>query len=405
MLRCTTVTVTAAVTFCLVCSSLTLAASKKPKQPDKFPPNPLEITVPDPLLPQLRTNQPLTAAQSQKLEADLNELDQQATAQLQASNTVAAFEIWNRELRLRRYLGSLNEVQALSRVGEIAWRQNERKEVQYITARLQTIQKQSSTSNLQLLQALGVAYRQVRSPQLALGVYNQILTAQQGNAAAQTETLKAIGEINLTWFDYTSAAATYEKLLKIATSVGNTQDEITYLQELAYIYKQAQQLEQALKIQNQLAEIYQKQNNLTLLPALKLAIASDYESLAKKNPSLLQEAFKNYQQAYTIAWQSEQYVRASEALQKLIALYRSQGQTEDALQTGEILLQAEEQAQNFYGLMNAYDQIGQIQLEQKNYPQALEAFRKGLEYAQQLKYNEAYFNQQIQKVSANTTIR
>ncbi|MBO3464430.1 hypothetical protein G4P69_38550, partial [Aetokthonos hydrillicola CCALA 1050] len=108
---------------------------------------------------------------------------------------------------------------------------------------------------------------------------------------------------------------------------------------------------------------------------------------------------------YTIAWQSEQYVRASEALQKLIALYRSQGQTEDALQTGEILLQAEEQAQNFYGLMNAYDQIGQIQLEQKNYPQALEAFRKGLEYAQQLKYNEAYFNQQIQKVSANTTIR
>jgi tetratricopeptide (TPR) repeat protein len=388
-----------------VCSSLTLAASKKPKQPDKFPPNPLEITVPDPLLPQLRTNQPLTAAQSQKLEADLNELDQQATAQLQASNTVAAFEIWNRELRLRRYLGSLNEVQALSRVGEIAWRQNERKEVQYITARLQTIQKQSSTSNLQLLQALGVAYRQVRSPQLALGVYNQILTAQQGNAAAQTETLKAIGEINLTWFDYTSAAATYEKLLKIATSVGNTQDEITYLQELAYIYKQAQQLEQALKIQNQLAEIYQKQNNLTLLPALKLAIASDYESLAKKNPSLLQEAFKNYQQAYTIAWQSEQYVRASEALQKLIALYRSQGQTEDALQTGEILLQAEEQAQNFYGLMNAYDQIGQIQLEQKNYPQALEAFRKGLEYAQQLKYNEAYFNQQIQKVSANTTIR
>ena len=119
----------------------------------------------------------------------------------------------------------------------------------------------------------------------------------------------------------------------------------------------------------------------------------------------MQEAFKNYQQAYTSAWQLEQYVRASEALQKLIALYRSQGQTEDALQTTQILVQAEEQAHNFYGLMNAYDQIGQIQLQRKNNPQALEAFRKGLEFAQQLRYNEAYFTQQIQKASANTPIK
>ncbi len=407
MLRYTTVTITATVTFCFLCSSLTLAASKKPKQPDKFAPNPLEITTPDPLLPQTPTKLLLTPAESQKLETALDELNQQAAVQLQAGETEEAFDLWNRELRLRRVLGSLQEVQALSRVGDIAWHQSEHKEVQYITQRLQTIQKQAQLLNPagpQLLPALGEAYQQVRSPKLALQVYDQVLTAQKitGNVAAQIETLKTIGEVNLSWFDYTSAAATYEQLLSLASSKGDYLDKVTYLQELAYIYEQAKQPQQSLKVRNQLAEIYQQENNLTLLPALKLAIASDYESLAQKNPSLLQEAFKNYQQAYTIAWQLQQYVRASEALQKLIALYRSHGQIEDALQTSQILVQTEEQARDFYGLMKAYDQIGQIQLQRKDYPQAQTAFRKGLEFAQQLKYNEAYFTQQIEKASGQT---
>ncbi len=58
MLQRLIVIVTAAILFS---SSLTLAESKKPRQPDKFPPSPLEITTPDPLLPRLPNNkQPLT---------------------------------------------------------------------------------------------------------------------------------------------------------------------------------------------------------------------------------------------------------------------------------------------------------------------------------------------------------
>ena len=408
MLRRLSITITATATFCFLCSSLTLAASKKPKQPNKFPPNPLEITTPDPLIPPSPANVPLTPEESQKLEAALDQLNQQATSQLQAGNKVTAFDIWNRELRLRRFLGPLKEVQALSRVGAIAWRDNERKEVQYITERLLAIQKQAQSKNsadLQLLQALGQAYQQVRSPQLALAVYNQIFAAVRisGDAAAQVETLETIGTVNLSWFDYPAAAATYEQLLKFADSHGDRLSEMKYLQQLAYIYEQAKQPQQSLNVRNKLAEIYQKENNLTQLPALKLAIASDYETLAKQNPSLLQEAFKNYQQAYTTAWQLEQYVRAGEALQKLIALYRSQRQIEAALQTSQILVQTQEQAGDFYALMNAYDQIGQMQLERKDYPQALFAFHKGLEFAQQLKYNETYFTQQLQKASGPTS--
>jgi hypothetical protein len=49
--------------------------------------------------------------------------------------------------------------------------------------------------------------------------------------------------------------------------------------------------------------------------------------------------------------------------------------------------------------MQAYDQIGQLYVERKDFPQALTAFKKGLELAQQLKHEEAYFTGQIQKVS------
>ncbi|MDZ8262635.1 hypothetical protein [Nostoc sp. ChiQUE01b] len=392
----------------LFSNSLTLAESKPPKPPDKFPPSPLEITTPDPLSPRSPKNkQPLTSQERQKLESALDALNQEAAAKLQAGEPIAAFEIWNRELRLRRFLGSLAEVQALSRVGAIAWKQNDAQEVQYITQRLQAIQKQAQSQkktapiDLELWRSLGEAYKNVRSSKLAIEAYDQVLLVvrQQKDQTAVLETLKTIGELHLSWFDYRKAAPIYEELLSLATSLGDRVNEVTYLQQLADIYEQTDQPQQSLNVLNKLAEIYVNENNLTEIPELKLAIASDYESLAKKDPNLLLEAFKNYQEAYTTAWQLKEYVRAGDALQKLIALYRSQGQTEEALQASEILVQIQAQAANFYGMMQAYDQIGQLYLERKEFPQALTAFQQGLKLAQQLKHEEAYFTGQIKKLS------
>jgi tetratricopeptide (TPR) repeat protein len=405
MLRRLIVIVTAAIVFS---SSLTLAQTKKPKLPDKFPPNPLEITTPDPLLPRLpKDKQPLTLQEQQKLQPALDALNQEAAAKLQAGDPVAAFEIWNRELRLRRFLGSLAEVQALSRVGAIAWKQNDGQEVQYITQRLQAIQKQAQSKkttaqvDLELWRSLGQAYQNLRSPKLAVEAYDQVLLVmrEQKNTTAVVENLKTIGELHLSWFDYPKAAPVYEELLALATSQNERVNEVTYLQRLAYIYEQTRQPQQSLNVLNKLVEIYVNENNLIEIPELKLAIASNYESLAKENPNLLLEAFNNYQEAYTTAWQLKEYVRAGEALQKLIALYRSQGQTDEALQVSQILVETESQAANFYGMMQAYDQMGQLYLERKEFPQALTAFKKGLELAQQLKHEEAYFTGQIEKVS------
>jgi tetratricopeptide (TPR) repeat protein len=398
MLQRLIIIVTAAIFFS---SSLTLAETKKPKPPDKFPPSPLEIIKPDPLLPRSPKDE------QQRLEPALDELNQEATAKLQAGDQVTAFEIWNRELRLRRFFGSLAEVQALSRVGAIAWNQKDSQEVLYITERLQAIQNQAQSPkktaeiDLELWRSLGQAYQNLRSPKLALEAYNPVLAVvrQQKDPAALIETLQIIGELHLSWFDYANAARIYEELLSLAASQGERVKEVTYLQQLAEIYAQTQQAQQSLTVLNKLVEIYVNENNLTEIPVLKLAIASDYESLAKKDPNLVIEAFKTYQEAYTTAWQLQEYVRAGEALQKLIALYRSQGQINEALQTSQILVDTQAQAANFYGMMQAYDQIGQLYLERKEYPQALTAFKKGLELAQQLKHEEAYFTEQIKKLS------
>jgi tetratricopeptide (TPR) repeat protein len=384
-------------------STAVLAETKKPQQPNKFPPNPLEITTPDALLPRKPDKQPLTIQEQKELETALDNLNLDAAAKLQVGDKVGAFDTWNREIRLRRYLGSLAEVEALSRVGEIAWRNNERPQVQYITQRLQSIQKPKKSppvTDLELLQALGAAYQKVRSPQLALEVYNQILASvrQQQNSTAEIETLKTIGTIQMGWFDYVKAAATYEELLRLASVRGERVNEVGYLQQLAYIYEQARIPQQTVNARSKLADIYLKDNNIAEIPGLKIAIASDYEKLAKENPLLLQNAFQNYQEAYTTAWEQQQYVRAGEALQRLIALYRSQGQIDEALQTSQILLQTEEIAGNFYGLMNAYDQIGQMYVQRKEYPQARTAFQAGLKIAQQLQLQESYFTEQIQKI-------
>jgi len=392
-----------------LCIFGTLAKDKKFENLDKFPPSPLEINTPDPLLPNLANKRELTPVELQKLKTDLDELNQEAQEILQGEDNKKAFEIWNRELRLRRFLGLLAEVEALSRVGEISVNENEREEVQYISQRLQVIQsdmlKQKST-DLQLWKSLANAYQKLRLYKLAISAYEQILILgkQQQDSFAEIETLKNIGELHLSWFDYNQAANVYQKLLNLAINQGDKTNELVYLQQLAYIYTQGKQHQLAIDIFNKLVEIYTNEQNLTQIPTLKLAIAANYEFLAKENPNFRQQAFDNYQEAYTIAWKLEQYARAGEALNKLIALYRSQKQITAALETSQILIETETLANNFYGLMSAYNQIGNLYLERREYAKALTAFEKGLEIAQELKYQESYFTKQIERLKTEIKI-
>ncbi len=379
---------------------------KKPPQPDQFPPSPLELTAPDPLLPG-GWQRPLSESERQTLGTALDDLNAQAIVKYRSGDLLNAFEIWNRELRLRRALGFLNEVTALGRVGDSAWKQNQSNEVNLITRRLQAIQKQVQTpiankmnlSRPQIMQALGMAYQMVRSPGLAVAIYEQLLSEarQRKDAAEEVSLLNTIGQLHLSWFDYPNAATTYTELLKLAQTRGDPSSQAFYLTQLAYVYEQAKQPAQAVQYQQQLAALYQKKSQPELIPALKIKIADNYAASGQVNL-----AEQNYQEAFKLAQPVLQLAYASDALRKLGVLYRSHDRLDAALQVYEYLAGVEQQTYDTYGLMEAYDQMGQIHLTRKAYPQALTAFNQGLAVAKQLNYRTDYFTHQIQQLSQQT---
>lgn len=395
---------------------------------DQFSPNPLEITTPDPLLPTPpKKGENLDPEQSQELAAALDLLNLEAIAKLQAADTPGAFEIWNRELRLRRYLGPAAEVEALSRVGKIAWDRSQQLELQFITQRLQAIQKEvlsESPVNVELLQGLGLAFQQVRAKGPAVEVYQKILEVARSRSEILTEaqTLRTIAQIHANWFSYEKAAGVYEELAALiqdhrdlfvvdptvpnsnSSESGNgttttaipvpapTEEES--LKQLAYMYEQSRKPLQAIAAREKLTSLYLSQQNLKAVPPLKMEIASNYEVLGQLNL-----ANQYYQEAYSSALVVQQFAVASEALEKMAKLYRSQKQWDAALKIYQVQLTVEQQSYNLYGVMETYDRIGQVYMELKAYSQALAAYQRGLEVAKQLNHKQEYFARKIQKLN------
>ncbi len=319
-------------------------------------------------------------------------------------------------MRLRRFLGPVEEVKALGRFGDIAWKDSETPQVRWITQRLDKLWDQAKAptpgfgNNINLnnanvvgrtalLEALGLAYQQVRQPQTAVAVYQQVIqeARQRKDSKKIDETLNTLAQLHLSWFDYPNAAASYKELLNRTRARGDATNEGIYLSQLSYVYEQAKQPADAIPYQQQLVNFYIKQNNPNLVPALKIKIADNYQLISR--PDL---AERNYQSAYQLAQPLLELGYASEALKKLGALYLFNNRLDAALRVYNYLVGVEQQAYNVYGMMDAYDQLGQIYLVRKAYPQARTAFQRGLGLAKQLKYKEDYFTTQIQKISKQT---
>ncbi len=407
--------------FLWLCAGSIASAQTNPPGLDQFSPNPLEITTPDPLAP---ANESLSSTQRDELTAALEELNLEAAAKLQAGDGAGAFEIWFRELRLRRYLGPAAEIAALSRVGSVAWSNGKNLELQLITKRLQAIQKQVKSQvplNTELLPAFAAAFQQVRAKGPTVEVYQEILenARQDQDILAEGQILKAIGLIHINWLSYDKAAPVYEELATLiqenrdlfaansavqnsAVVAGNgappqpvtPPTEVDTLRQLAYVYQQSKQPLKAIAAREKLASVYVNLQNPSAIPPLKIAIATDYQTIGQINL-----AAQYYQEAYNLAVPIQQYGQASEALDKLALLYRAQKQWEQTLRIYQMQLLLEERAYNFYGLMNTYDNIGQVYQEMKAYDKALESYQQGLDVAKRLGHRQEYFAKKIQKVN------
>ncbi len=382
------------------------------------PQNPLEITETDPLLPPEANSRELTELERRELITALTELEQQANTFLEAGdfeNTVLA---WNRLLRLSRSLGTIEEVQTLGRIGDIAWNRDFSKQVNTISTRLQSIQREAVSRgviaenptpnnstpdnsptpeklDIPLLQALGTAYQQLRSPNLAIPIYQQLLTHAQAtqNINATENYLRTLGVLHMDWFDYAAAALTYQELFKFAVSIDDLANQVIYLEELVYIYDQLKDQERSIATRQELLTYYQTKLELQpKIPSLLIEIASSYSIL--RNP---QAARDSYQKAYEVAIAARLYAAARDALQGLATLYQTYNQPDTALEIYQILVQVNQQSYDTYFSMRAYDQMGQIHLQRNNYPQALAMFTEGLKIARTLQTQELYFAAQVER--------
>lgn len=406
-----------------------VAIAQKQKQPepekpllDDFSPNPLFSKESDPLLPSPPPEgQVLGQSQQQILEPELVKLNAEATGLLAAGNIPGAFELWNRELRIRRYFGLSQEIAALNRIGLIAWNNSQRLYIKFITERLDQIVQKLQTeksNNFELWQSLGLTFKNVRAKKQALTIYQYLLeTANKSqDSLAEEQYFNEIAQIYMMWLDYPNASETYEKLLELQQEIRAIKgdilppqpqpatpenpnptpppSEVRSLQQLGFIYEQIGEYLKAISVKERLAGYYATQQNLLPIPEIKLGIGWNYEKLGQ-----FEQAGATYQEAYSIATSIQQFDNASEALGRLGKLYRSQNQIKTALDIYQAQVLVNQQTNNYYGMMNAYDQIGDIYLSQKAYQSAIAAFQQGLALAQQLKYREDYFVKKIDNVN------
>ena len=386
------------------------------ESPDIFSPNPLESTQPDPLLPNPPTTRTVTGEKREELSQELDQLNVEAAALLAAGETTKAFEIWNRELRLRRYLSKAEELAALSRVAEIAWNNSQKLQVQWITKRLETLRpeiKEQEPPNLELLQALGSAFNTVRAKDSGVEIYQQVISEarKQENVVTLKQALTAVGEIYLNWLDYDNAAIAYEELLEVQQQsnlelseiettnflISGNFEQANTLKQLAFIYNQGGKPLQAITAKERLVDFYEGQQNIAEVPEIKISIAEDYEELGRLNL-----ASQYYQEAYSIAQSIQQFLTASDALENLAALYLSQDEKEAAIEIYKVQLLMDQQFVNVYGMMETYDRMGQVYAQLKAYGLAMSSFQRGLELSRQLGgYRESYFLQKLDKLNRN----
>ncbi len=411
---------------------LSIAQAQETAKP-KFPfPNPIQMTEPDPLLPLavFQNQRSLSPLELRQLNQDIEKLQAEGETQFQSGNRPQAFDIWLRELRLRRYLDVLAEVKALGRVGSVAWEERETSTVRVITERLQQIEQSlpnlslKPTDEVVLQQSLGQAYEQVRVTELATAIYNQELarSRETGDTATQELALTTIAELYFKDLNFPAAIANYQSVLALLRQarpntplqpprrsltthnfsqritpedpIGKPLTEMEVLTQLAYLYGKNQQYAEVITTTEAMIALQMKAGQPAPIPALKAAIAQQYQTLQQ-----MDQAMATWQEVYNLSIGLQQYSYAADALHALAAYYQSQNQLEMALGLYQYLLDVEVRGDNLVGQMEALDQMGQIYRLQKNYPQAVVTFQRGLAIAQRISYRQDYFAAQLDQAS------
>ncbi|MEM9006869.1 MAG: hypothetical protein AAGE59_25495, partial [Cyanobacteria bacterium P01_F01_bin.86] len=243
-----------------------------------------ELTEPrDPLLPDLLILRPLSPLERVELAASLDLLAAEAERLHFEGQTDLAFQIWMREVRLRRIFGYAEEIRAMQRVGLRAWEDSRTQETQLLTLRLRQIQTEllnQAPLDISLLEAVAATFEVLRDIDSAIAVYDTLIVqaSQAGDQAERQRLLENLANLQESWFRFDVAGKTYQSLLA-ANSGSDPLKQVQYLQGAIRNYQDAGELQTTVGLQRRLLAQYQANNSIQPIPALMLAIARNYRDL------------------------------------------------------------------------------------------------------------------------------
>ena len=352
----------------------------------------LTVDKSDRLIPSGYGRRELTSFEKYRIEEAIPELDRAAETQLQQGNDDEAFKLWYRRLMLTRALDSIQEIEGLGKIGAIAWKENRGTDVRNIAERLIAIEEElTSQISFEVLNKLATAYQQIRYLDKATDIYQQIVvnSKKQNNPIAEQKNLETLGELYLDRFNYTGAADVYQELLTLTEP--NEPKQAVYLQNLADIYDNLAQSEQAIVVKQRLIAL-NSDSQKGKTADLFMAIARDYETLNQ-----IDEAIEAYNRAMEIALANRELATASDILSRLGEIYQGK-QIDKAIATYDRLLKIQQQTNNYYGMLDTYDILGKIYLDSDK-TKSKQYFQQGLELATSLNYKVKYFSELVNQTS------
>lgn len=365
---------------------------------DAFLADPLTADPKDPLIPETQVERPLSPLELYEIELELFRMDAQAQELLLLDQPNEAFMLWMREVQLRRLFGIEEELAALERIGQQAWNAQRAQEVRLMSVRLKRIwEAEKETADLERVETMATIAQILRMRDTSTEMYQQLIAMTADDDVAQLAWEVTLADHYLQWFDFANAASMYTELAAVAKDQGNTVERTQYLKNLIYSYQEAKQYSQALPAQAELLRLYRTTGQSTLEPPLEIDMARNFKAIGVYSQSV-----DYYQLAYTTAQRLDLYGHVSTVLRELGDLYAEQGLTNEALTMYNLLVRAEQQAYNQYGILAAYDRLGQLYLTAGDTQNALVAFRAGLAFSESLKYREPYFRAEVAKLSLGT---
>ena len=384
--------------------TLVQAQALRPELRDPFLADPLEDDPRDPLLPMPLVDRPLSPLELLALEADLDERLQAAEALLAAGQDDEAIALWLQDVRLRRLLGVDAELAAMQRLAPRLRDRNATESLQLLSLRLEVVQAalaaaDSLTPERQLL--LADTYRQLGNAPAAIALHQNLADQAQaaGNLRQYQTQLETVADLEARQFAFAAAATAYGDLADLAQTAENQRDETRYLKARIHNLEQGQRLEPALEAQQRLLALYTAdESQWPLIPPLQHQMAQNYRGLGN-----LDTASRSYQAAYINAIDQDQFNVAAEAIRELADLYKTLERWADVRYLYEQLILVEQQAFSAYGLMDAFDQLGQLYEIIDDPEAALEAYREGLILARHLNHRQDYFEMQIDRLTEETT--